>query len=277
MVSEESVAPASIVALVREGIMDAELAALAWMTTEAGIPVVVAGEPPGARGAVRDALLDLLPPGARTVTLAGEEETFSWMAEAVELGWQHDDPWGSADGLDRIRAGTGDAPVVLVADLDGEAPGGTWGGHARLMIRALALGYSAVVTAGGTRLEGVLARLAAGPVGAIDDELTRLGMVLILGQDDAGVLRVLAAHYLRPVARDVHGHIQRLPPAVLATWNPTAGAFDHFAWGVVAELGGRAGRRPVDFEREQAIRARSISTRVRELTPASIPTAPSAG
>ena len=62
----------------------------------------------------------------------------------------------------------------------------------------------------------------------------------------------------------MHGHVQRLPPAVLATWNPTAGSFDHFAWGVVPELGGRTGRRPVDFEREQAIRARSISTRVRE-------------
>ena len=124
--TEEPVAPASIVRLVRDGVMDAELAALAWMTVEAGIPVVVAGEPPDARGAVRDAVLDLLPPAARTVTLAGEAETFSWMAEAVELGWRHDGPWGSADGQGRIRAGAGHAPVVLVADLDGEAPGGTW-------------------------------------------------------------------------------------------------------------------------------------------------------
>jgi type IV secretory pathway ATPase VirB11/archaellum biosynthesis ATPase len=269
--------PASIVALVGDGVMDAELAALAWMTVEAGIPLVVAGEPASARGAIRDALLELLPPVARTVTLAGAAETFSWMAEAVELGWRYQGQGGSADGPDRIRAVAGGAPVVLVADLVAEPPGGTWGEHARLMIRALALGYSAAATAGGTRLEDVLGRLAAGPVGAIDDELTRLGIVLIVGPDDAGATRVLAAHYLRPVARDVHGHIQRLPPAVLATWNGMAGAFDHFAWGVAAELGGRTGRRPVDFEREQAIRARQLATRVNGRPPASIQPAPSAG
>ena len=104
------------------------------------------------------------------------------------------------------------------------------------------------------------------------------------GPDDAGVLRVLAAHYLRPVARDVHGHVQRLPPAVLATWNPTAGAFDHFAWGVVGELGGRSGRRSVDFEARaghpgaQHLHPRAGDVnRLRELTPASMPPAPSAG
>jgi hypothetical protein len=276
-VTEQPAAPASIVGLVRDGVLDAELAALAWIMIEAGIPVVVAGEPAGARGPVRDALLDLLPPTARVVRLAGEAETFSWMAEAVELGWRHDGPWGPAAGSDRIRAGTTDAPVVLVADLDDGAPGGTWGEQARLMIRALAVGYGTAAIAGGSRLEDVLGRLAADPVGAIDDELTRLGIVLILGPDERGVLRALAAHYLRPVARDVRGHSQRLPPAVLATWNDRSVQFDHFAWGVVAELGGRTGHRPVEFEREQAIRARSIATRVTAGTPARIPPAPSAG
>ena len=145
------------------------------------------------------------------------------------------------------------------------------------MIRSLALGYGTAATAGGARLEDVLGRLAAVPVGAIDDELTRLGVVLILGTDERGALRVLAAHYLRPVARDVHGHIQRLPPAVLATWNDRTGRFDHFAWGVVGELGGRTGRRSVELEREQAIRARRIQTGVEGRTPASIPPAPSVG
>jgi type IV secretory pathway ATPase VirB11/archaellum biosynthesis ATPase len=256
-----------LVALVREGVMDANLAALAWLTVEAGIPVVIAGEPAGRRSAVRDALLELLPPAARTVALAGEAETFSWMAEAVELGWRSGElGWqpGAARtppaAEERIRAGTGEAPVVLVADLVVGTPGATWGEHARLMIRALAVGYSAAATAAGTRLEDVLARLAAAPVGAIDDELTRLGIVLILGSDHGGSLRVLAAHYLRPVARDAHGHIQRLPPAVLATWDDAAGRFDHFAWGVVAELGGRTGLRPAEFEREQAARARRLAT-----------------
>jgi hypothetical protein len=73
--------------------------------------------------------------------------------------------------------------------------------------------------------------------------------------DGASVCRVVAAHYLRPVQRDPHGHVQRMGPAVLATWDAGGGRFEHFAWGVMDELAGRTGRRPVEFEREQARRA----------------------
>jgi hypothetical protein len=272
---------ASLDAYLRDGVLDAELAALVWLALEGGIPIVVVGEPGVGRAALRDALLGLVPPGARTVTLAGEAETFAWMAEAVELGWRHDGPWvvatGADAGMDRVRARSGDTATVLVADLEDAPPGGTWGEHARLTIRSLAVGYGMAATAAGARLEDVLGRLAAAPVVAIDDELTRLGLVLILGSDDDGATRVLAAHYLRPVARDVEGHIRRLPPAVLATWNRAAGRFDHFAWGVVGELAGRIGCRPVEFEREQAVRARRLANRNAGGTPASIPPAPSTG
>ena len=278
-------ATSSLDACLRDGVLDSELAALVWLTLEGGIPVVVAGEPGIGRAALRDALLGLLPAGTRTVTLEGVAETFGWMAEAVELGWRHDGPWlveagaaaGVDPGADRVRARSGDTVTVLVADLEDAPPGGTWGEHARLSIRSLAVGYGMAATAAGARLEDVLGRLAAAPVGAIDDELTRLGVVLILGRDDDGATRVVAAHYLRPVARDVEGHIQRRPPAVLATWNRTAGRFDHFAWGVVGELAGRMGSRPVAFEREQAVRARRLASRNTGGAPASIPPAPSTG
>lgn len=278
-------ATASLDAYLRDGVLDAELAALVWLTLEGGIPIVVAAEPDIGRAALRDALLGLLPSGVRTMTLSGAGETFGWMAEAVELGWRHDGPWvveagpdaGVDPGTDRVRARSGDTATVLVADLEDAPPGGTWGEHARLTIRSLAVGYGMAATAAGTRLEDVLGRLAAAPVGAIDDELTRLGVVLILGSDDDGATRVLAAHYLRPVARDVEGHIQRLPPAVLATWNRASGRFDHFAWGVVGELAGRIGRRPVELEREQAVRARRLASRNAGGAPASIPPAPSTG
>lgn len=224
--------------------MDAELAALVWLAFDAGIPVVAAGEPAGARVAVRDAVAALVEARRPMVRLAGAEETFAWMPEAAELGWQ-----ASARGA---VAGRG---AVLVADLLPDAPMPTWGEHARLAIRALTAGYGMAATATGERLEDVLGRLSAAPVGAIDDELTRLGIVLILGLDAVGVTRVLAAHYLRPVARDIHGHIQRLAPAVLATWNGRTGRFDHFAWGIADELAGRAGVKPLAFERDQAARA----------------------
>ena len=59
-----------------------------------------------------------------------------------------------------------------------------------------------------------------------------------------------AAHYVRPVARDTHGHVQRLGPAVLATWDPTEDAFEHFGWGITPELARRVGRPAGDFEIE---------------------------
>jgi hypothetical protein len=74
---------------------------------------------------------------------------------------------------------------------------------------------------------------------------------------------VAAAHYLRPVARDEHGHVQRMPPAVLATWDATADRFEHFAWGIVGELASRTGRRPIELEREQARRAARLGDGIR--------------
>ena len=50
--------------------------------------------------------------------------------------------------------------------------------------------------------------------------------------------------------RDVHGHVQHLGPAVLATWDPGRDGFEHFAWGIIPELAIRIGLRAGDFEVE---------------------------
>jgi len=101
-------------------------------------------------------------------------------------------------------------------------------------------------------LEDVFAALGAAPLGLDPDELTFLGCVLVLGSaagtGPKGRLRVVAAHYVRPLARDAHGHPQRLGPAVLATWDPERGHFEHFAWGVLPEIAVRLGRRAGDLE-----------------------------
>jgi hypothetical protein len=107
----------------------------------------------------------------------------------------------------------------------------------------------AVVAAGS--LEEVRAQLAASPISLSEDELSFLGCVLVLGAPDGsprGRLRVTAAHYVRPLARDAHGHAQRLPPAVLATWDARLGRYEHFAWGVLPEIAARLGRRAGDLE-----------------------------
>jgi len=180
---------------VRDRVLDAELAALLWLTVEGGIPVVVAGGAGETRRAVRDALLPLVSGAVPVVHLAGADEDFAWMPQAGELGWRSSGP---------TLPGTQGA--VMVADLEpGDAR--TWGEAAHLAIRALTAGYSLVATAGGSTLEDVLGRLSLPPVSAIDDELARLGVVLLL--DDGPRVRI--AHYLRPAARDPGGprHVER--------------------------------------------------------------------
>lgn len=267
--------PPRVAALLRDGVLDEELASLVWLLVESRLPVVVAGGPPACRATVRAALLDLLPPGTRVVRLRGEEETFDWLPEAADLGWRGQvtpSPAGEAPPAsgEAAPAGGDAAPAdpawtVLLADLEDRSPDGTWGERARLAIRAVAIGYGMAATAGGDRLEDVLARLAAHPVAAIDDELTRLGIVLVLAPDgdDPGRCRVAAAHYLRPVQRDVHGHVQRMSPAVLATWDARSGRFEHFAWGVADELAGRTGRSVAELDRDLAHRAAHLAGRSR--------------
>lgn len=103
-------------------------------------------------------------------------------------------------------------------------------------------------------LGDVRERLGTGPLPLTPDQLTFLGCVLVLGESAAGSgarrgrLRVMAAHYVRPLARDAHGHAQRLDPAVLATWDDRLGRYEHFAWGVLPEIAARIGRRAGDLE-----------------------------
>lgn len=106
-----------------------------------------------------------------------------------------------------------------------------------------------VVEAGS--LEEVRARLGGGPMPLSEDQLTFLGCVLVIGEASGGRrgrLRVTAAHYVRPLARDAHGHSQRLGPAVLAAWDGRLERYEHFAWGVLPEIAARLGRRAGDLE-----------------------------
>jgi hypothetical protein len=241
--------PRSIVELIAAGVLDAELAATLWSLIEGRVPLVVAAEAPGAgKSTLLGALLEFLPPGVRTIELAGSTETFDWLPQAPELGWTR----ASADvARTRERPPIRPEDTILVApELSDHLPSYTWGAEARIAIRAASVGYGLAATIHADALEEVLDALRRPPVSADDDELSRLGLVLILRRLDDGRRRVAAAHYVRPVARDEHGHVQRLGPAVLATWDPGTDRFEHFAWGVVPELAIRIGRKPGDFELE---------------------------
>jgi len=91
-------------------------------------------------------------------------------------------------------------------------------------------------------------RLAGGsPNSGIPDELRDLGVVVVVRAVE-GRPRVVAAHYVRPLERDAGGHVQRRGPAVLAAWDESGGRWEHFAWGVTAELAERTGLTFAEFE-----------------------------
>jgi hypothetical protein len=248
--------PRSIVELMRAGTLDAELAATLWVLIEGRVPIVVgAAARRAGKSTLLGALLDFLPPGVQTCELLGAIETFDWLPQAQELGWRrHRD---SAEGMTEallprkrrppIRP---DNTVLLVHELSDHLPSYTWGAEARIAIRAASIGYGLAATIHADSLDDVFEQLRRPPVSLGDDELSRLGIVLILRPVGDGLRRIVAAHYIRPTARDEHGHVQRLGPAVLATWDPDGDRFEHFGWGITPELALRVDRRPGDFEIE---------------------------
>lgn len=130
----------------------------------------------------------------------------------------------------------------------------------------LQLGERVAIVTPAPDLRSVIERLTSPPIGLPDEAVRRLGLVLVVDEVPSVTpgpvterTRVVAAHYLRPIERDGQGHIQRRPPAVLATWDPAADAFDHFAWGVMGELADRVDRSQASFEGLQASRAAAIA------------------
>jgi hypothetical protein len=242
--------------LVRDGVLDAELAALLILLLEVRTPVVVVGDDARARDRVLDGLAASLPADARAQTVAPDDD-FEWLREAVELGWRRERSAVRPVARDAISSADG----VLVAHGLGD-PDGIAGERARIVVRALALGYGLLATMDGDGLDDVLGTLHDPAIGTDDDERSRLGVVLALAGDAASP-RVGAAHYVRPVALDPHGHVQHEPPAVLATWNAETATWDHFAWGLMAELGARTGRPALDLEREQARRTTALAEAAR--------------
>ena len=181
----------------------------------------------------------------------------------------------------RRRPGPPDTTVLLALELSDHTPAYIWGEAARTTVRAASIGYGLAATIHADSLDDVFDALRRPPVRLADDELSRLGVVLVLRQVDDDRRRVVAAHYVRPVARDLHGHLQRLGPAVLATWEPATDTFEHFGWGVTPELARRIGRHAGDFEIETDRRRehldRLVATGVTERNPSARRSEPTGG
>lgn len=236
-----------------------DLAGLLTVLVGARMPLLVAAGPRGTgKTTLLETLLESLPGEVSVRELAGYAEDFEWLPEAARLGWRPHGFRGITSGRPLPSVGHVGRPIdpdstyLLVPEFSDHLPSYTWGEQARIAIRALSLGYGLGGTIHAESLEEVLAALGSPLVGLTGDELSRLGVVLILRvvrlpATGEPVRRVVAAHYVRPVARDAGGHIQRLDPAVLATWEPAGDRFEDFSWGVTAELAERAGRSVADF------------------------------
>ena len=234
---------ATLSALVAARLLDAPLAGLAWLLVERGVPVVVAGRESAVVDALLDALVAALPPDRRpdpVVGLAGN----------------------------RLVGLAGNRLVRVAGCLDTDTPPGIL--RAALAATTGRSGLALAITA--NDLAGVLSVLRS--QGLTDDEISFMGVVLVLGRRDAGAAgdaarldasdggdaaRLVAAHYLRPVVLDAGGHPRRLAPAILATWDPAAAAWDHFSWGITPDLAERTRMRAGDLERERERRAAMLA------------------
>jgi hypothetical protein len=255
----------SIVELIATGVLDAELAALAWVLVSARVPVIVAGLARGVgKTTLLEAFLDFLPAGVRRMDLRGVHEDFAWLPEADRLGWAGDGPPapGASNEITPSRA------FLVAAELSEHLPLYTWGAAARTLVRAASIGYGIGATLHADRLEELHEELRSPAIGLKDDELSYLGLIVIVrplrGPDGELRRRVVAAHYARPIGRDEHGHVQRLPPAVIAVRDERTDRLEHFAWGVMPELAVRLGRKAGDLEREAADRSALLDALARD-------------
>jgi len=112
----------------------------------------------------------------------------------------------------------------------------------------------------GSSLEDLLRLSGAAESNEVPDDARELGIVAVLGQpDDGGPIRLVRAHYVRPIERDVAGHLQRRPPALLSALDEATSRLDHFFWAITDELATRVATEAHEFEIAHRRRARLLT------------------
>ena len=207
----------------------ATLAAHTTMLADAGVPVVIAGDVPAERRdrlAAAVAAASPLPVGTGSAEIKiSADEPFTWLADPTGVGC--------------LVAGAGAAPrsprttrLVALGLAEHLDPATT-----RTVIRSLVRGFPLVATAPGRSLAEMLDRLRGGELRLPEDDLHRLGAVVVLDRAPEGSIRVASAHLMRPPTLD--GGARR-PPMLLATSNAD-GTWDDYAWAALPELAERVG------------------------------------
>jgi hypothetical protein len=234
-------------ALVAAGELSATLAAHLTLLADAGVPIVVTG---GAAADRREALAEAiaaaspLPAGAESAEIKiAQEEAFVWLADPAGVGCLV----AGAGGAPRSPRSTRLIAHGLIERLSAVTT--------KTVVRSLVRGFPLIATAPGRDLAELLDLLRGANLRVPEDDLHRLGLVIVLGSDGAAS-HVESAHLLRAPALD--GGARR-PPALLATWDG-AGGWDDFAWAALPELAARAGETQAAYSSQLAARERELAT-----------------
>ena len=234
--------------LVTAGELSATLAAHGTLLADAGVPIVVTGSAAAER---RDALAAAiaaaspLPAGAETAEIKiATEEAFVWLVDPAGVGCLV----AGAGGAPRSPRSTRLIAHGLIERLSAATT--------KTVVRSLVRGFPLIATAPGHDLAELLDLLRGANLRVPEDDLHRLGLVVVLGGDATTEGHVESAHLLRAPALD--GGARR-PPALLATWDGSGG-WDDFAWAALPELSARIGVTQAEYSSQLAARERELAT-----------------
>jgi hypothetical protein len=234
--------------LVTAGQISGTLAAHLSILADAGVPIVVAGS---AAADHRDTLADAiaaaspLPAGVESAEIMiAPEEAFTWLADPAGVGCLV----AGAGGAPRSPRSTRLIAHGLIERLSAATT--------KTVVRSLVRGFPLIATAPGRDLAALLDLLRGANLRVPEDDLHRLGVVVVLGGDATAQSRVVSAHLLRAPALD--GGARR-PPALLATWDGSGG-WDDFAWAALPELAARIGVTQAAYSTQLASRERELAT-----------------
>lgn len=233
--------------LVSAGEVSATLAAHVTALADAGVPVVVTGSATAER---RDAFAEAiaaaspLPAGAESAEIKiAPEEAFVWLADPSGVGCLV----AGAGGAPRSPRSTRLIAHGLIERLSAATT--------KAVVRSLVRGFPLIATAPGRDLAELLDLLRGANLRVPEDDLHRLGLVIVLGAGSAAASHVESAHLLRAPALD--GGARR-PPALLATWSGP-GSWDDFAWAALPELAARVGVTQAAYNSQLAARERELA------------------
>lgn len=234
--------------LVAAGQISGTLAAHLTILADAGVPIVVAGSAAAERRvALAEAIATAspLPASAESAEIKiAPEEAFVWLADPAGVGCLV----AGAGGAPRSPRSTRLIAHGLIERLSAATT--------KTVVRSLARGFPLIATAPGHDLAELLDLLRGANLRVPEDDLHRLGLVVVLGGDATAQSRVESAHLLRAPALD--GGARR-PPALLATWDGSGG-WDDFAWAALPELAARIGVTQAAYSTQLASRERELAT-----------------